>query len=104
MMSPMQIDTAPKITVNRMLKRSASWPIKMPPIEEPNQASELASEGAERAPPRAAAIGLSPAAVIHSAPNDSDSSTTQMLATTQEDRVSMVVVTSLPGGAIGRGA
>src|SRR5262245_603663 len=76
-----------------MLKRSAIWPIMRPPTEEPNQASELASEGAERAPPRSAAIGLSPTAVIHRAPNDSDSSTTQMLATTQEDRVSMLVVT-----------
>ena len=38
--------------------------------EVPNQASELASDGAERAPPRSAAIVFRPTATIHSAPND----------------------------------
>src|SRR5262245_63630128 len=64
----------------------------MPPTDEPNQASELASDGAERAPPRSAAMDLRPTAVIHSAPNDSDRSATETEATIQEERVSMVVV------------
>src|SRR5215470_17537995 len=89
---PMQIDTAPNMTVQRMPKRSARRPIAMPPTDEPNQASELASDGAERAPPRSAAIVFRPTAVIHSAPNESDRSATETEATTQEERVSMVVV------------
>src|SRR5215472_6865396 len=96
---PMQIDTAPNITVQRMPKRSARRPIAMPPTDEPSQASELASEGAERAPPRSAAMDLRPTAVIHSAPNESDSSTTETEATIQEERDSMLdVVNTGPAG------
>src|SRR5215467_3436642 len=96
---PMQIDTAPNITVQRMPKRSARRPMAMPPTDEPSQASELASEGAERAPPRSAAMVLRPTAVIHSAPNESDSSTTETEATIQEERVSIVeAVNTGPGG------
>src|SRR5881397_2987891 len=92
MNKPMQIDTAPNMTVQRMPKRSARRPIAMPPTDEPNQASELASDGAERAPPRSAAMDLRPTAVIHSAPNESDRSATETEATIQEERVSMVEV------------
>src|SRR5262245_41973894 len=92
------LPTAPTITVQRMPKRSARRPIATPPNDVPSQAIELASAGAERPPPRSAAIGFNPTAVIHSAPNDSDSSATETLATTQEDRVSMLAVTKpLPG-------
>src|SRR5262245_41993561 len=74
----------------------------MPPTDEPSQASELASEGAERAPPRSAAMDLRPTAVIHSAPNDSDRSATETEATTQEERDSMLdVVSTRPGGVYG---
>src|SRR5213080_2112317 len=99
---PMQIDTAPNMTVQRMPKRSARRPMAMPPIDEPNHASELASDGAERAPPRSAAMDLRPTAVIQSAPNESDRSTTETEATIQEERVSMLdVVKSRPGGVCG---
>src|SRR5215468_6621418 len=99
MNKPMQIDTAPNITVQRMPKRSARRPIAMPPTDEPSQASELASDGAERAPPRSAAMVLRPTAVIHSAPNESERSATQTEATIQEERVSMLdVVNTEPGG------
>src|SRR5215510_10453695 len=101
MNKPMQIDTAPNMTVQRMPKRSARRPIAMPPIDEPNHASELASDGAERAPPRSAAMGLRPTAVIHSAPNESDSSATETDATIQEERVSMLeVINSGPAGLL----
>src|SRR5262245_6306717 len=70
-------------------------PITKPPTEVPSQASALASDGADRAPPRSAAIALRPTAVIQSAPNDSDMSATEMPATTQDDRVSMLVVVNM---------
>src|SRR5262249_8498240 len=66
-------------------------PITRPPIEVPNQASALASDGTERVPPRSAAIALRPTAGIHSPPNERDISTTETVATTQEVRVSMLV-------------
>ena len=65
-------------------------PITTPPNAVPSQPSELASDGAERAPPRSAAIDFRPTAVIQSAPNEIESSTTDTLAATQEDRVSML--------------
>src|SRR5215510_11379772 len=100
MNKPMQIDTAPNMTVQRMPKRSARRPIAMPPTDEPNTASELARDGAERAPPRSAAIDFKPTTAIHSAPNESDSSRTEMLATTQDDRVSMLAVTKSLSGKV----
>src|SRR5215470_15317198 len=104
MNKPMQIDTAPNMTVQRMPKRSARRPIAMPPTDEPNHASELASDGAERAPPRSAAMDLRPTAVIHSAPNESDRSATETEATIQEERVSMVdVVNTGPAGLLRSG-
>src|SRR5215468_487463 len=104
MNKPMQIDTAPNITVQRMPKRSARRPIAMPPTDEPSQASELASDGAERAPPRSAAMVLRPTAVIHSAPNESERSATQTEATIQEERVSIVdMVKARPGRVLRRG-
>src|SRR5262249_50876612 len=88
MTSPIAIDTAPHITVQRMPYRYASRPITMPPKEVPNQASELASEGADRPPPSSAAIGFRATAVIQSAPNDVAISATETVATIHEDRVS----------------
>jgi hypothetical protein len=81
---------APKITVQRMPYQSASRPITTPPNDVPSQASELASDGAERAPPRSAAIAFRPTAVIQSAPKEAASRATDTLATIQEDRVSML--------------
>src|SRR2546426_3550484 len=98
MKSPMQIDTAPKVTVQRMPKRYAIRPIARPPTDVPSQASELASEGAERAPPRSAAIDFSPTAVIQRAPNDIAISATDTLATIHEDLVSMLGgINPIPG-------
>src|SRR5205085_9039977 len=88
MASPMQIATAPKITVQRMPKRCAIRPMATPPTEVPIQASETASDGTERAPPSSAAIGFKPTAAIQSAPNEVASSATDTVATIQEDRVS----------------
>src|SRR5262245_4933619 len=65
-------------------------PIARPPTEEPNQASELASAGAEREPPRSAAIAFNPTALIQSEPNESDRSVTEMPATSHDVRVSML--------------
>ena len=94
----MPIDTAPKITVQRMPYRSASRPMTTPPTEVPIQASEVASDGAERTPPKSAAMDFSPTTVIHIAPNDSARQTTEKLAATQEDRVSILdVVKRIPG-------
>src|SRR4051794_8621136 len=70
-------------------------PIITPPTAVPSQPSELASEGAERAPPRSAAIAVNPTAVIQSAPKDVESRMTDTVAVTQEDRVSMLVVVTL---------
>src|SRR3954447_5190842 len=86
----MQIDPAPKITVQRMPYQSASRPITTPPTEVPTQASEAASDGAERTPPKSAAIGFNPTTVIHIAPIDIASNATETLATTHEVRVSML--------------
>ena len=88
-----------------MPKRSAMRPIRMPPTAEPNQASELASAGTERAPPISSAIGLSATEVIQGAPNDRPSRTSEIPATTQEARVSiervseLCVVNPIPGRA-----
>ena len=71
----------------------------MPPAAAPSQASELASDGTERAPPMSAAIAFSPTAVIHGPPNDMPRSASDMLATTHEVRVSILVaVNPIPGG------
>jgi tripartite-type tricarboxylate transporter receptor subunit TctC len=101
----MPIITAPGITDQRMPKRSAMRPIMMPPAAEPSQTSELASAGTERASPISAAMDFNATAVIHGAPNDMPSSSNEMLATTQEERVSMdrgvsilCVVKPIPGG------
>ena len=91
----MQTDTAPQITVLRMPYQSASRPIKTPPTEVPIQAREVASEGAERTPPKSTAMDFSPTTVIHIAPNDSARQTTEKLAATQEDRVSILEVLKL---------
>ena len=64
----------------------------------PSQASELASEGAERPPPISAAISFRATAVIQSAPNEVASSTTEMLPTIQEVRVSMLGVSKANSG------
>ena len=61
---------APNMTTRRMPKRSAIRPIGMPPTAAPNQASEQASAGTERAPPSSAAIGFSATTVMTGAPND----------------------------------
>jgi len=100
----MPIITAPNITVSRIPKRSATCPIKMPPAAAPNQTSELASAGTERASPISAAICFNPTAVIHGAPNDMPRHSSDMLATTQEvfdsmDRVTgNCAVNPIPGG------
>src|SRR5215213_2925527 len=70
--------------------QSASRPIRTPPTEVPSQASEVASDGAERTPPKSAAMVFRPTTVIHIAPNDIASRATERLATTQEVRVSML--------------
>src|SRR4051794_37167212 len=89
MKSPIAIANAPKMTVQRTPYQSASRPITTPPKEVPSQASELASEGAARAPPRSAAIAFSPTAVIQGAPKETAIRTTDTVATTQEVRESM---------------
>src|SRR5262245_15888765 len=94
MYSPTQIDAAPKMTVQRMPKRSATRPMAMPPAPAPSQASALASDGTERPPPTSAAMDLRPTAVIQNAPNEMASRHNAMLATTQEDRVSIDGVTN----------
>ena len=66
---PSPIISEPPITVQRAPMRSATWPIMMPPRPEPNQASELASAGTERAPPASAAMSFSATAVSQAAPN-----------------------------------
>ena len=48
--SPTQIITAPNITVHRTPMRSAMRPITSPPKPTPNQPSDPASAGVERAP------------------------------------------------------
>ena len=62
--SPVAIDNAPPMTVQRTPTRSASQPIAMPPAAEPNQASAKASDGTERALPSSAAIDFSPTTVM----------------------------------------
>ena len=74
-----------------------------PPNEVPSQASEVASDGADRAPPSSAAIGFKATAVIQSAPNDVASSATETAATIHADRVSSSCVGKLsPGGSMWR--
>jgi len=68
--SPVPIDSAPPMTVQRTPTRSASQPIAMPPAAEPNQASAKASEGTERGLPSSAAICFSATTVMYGAPND----------------------------------
>lgn len=67
-------------------------PMAMPPKDVPSQASELASEGVDRPPPSSAAIGFKATAVIQSAPNEVANSTTEIVATIQDDRVSRLYV------------
>src|SRR3954466_8830191 len=86
----MQIDTAPKITVQRMPYQSARRPITTPPTEVPIQAREVAREGADRTPPKSTAMDFSPTTVILTGPNDSARQTTERLAATHEDRVSIL--------------
>src|ERR1700742_492348 len=85
---PRLIIEAPKITVARVPKRSATRAIMMPPKPEPSQASELASAGTERRPPASLAMSLSATAEIQAAPNDIPSTNSAAEATAQEDLVS----------------
>ena len=55
---PAPIMQAPKITVARIPKRSATQPNAMAPVPAPSHASEFASAGIERALPSSSAIGL----------------------------------------------
>jgi hypothetical protein len=69
----------------------------MPPKPTPNQHSDPASAGVERAPPRSAAIAFSATTAIHGAPNEHAMASKETLATTQEALVSMEdLVTSAP--------
>jgi hypothetical protein len=86
----MQIITAPVMTVVRIPNRSAIGPIKNPPAALPNQDSDPASDGMERAPPISAAIDFSPTTAIHGAPSDMVRQVSETKATTQEYRVSIV--------------
>src|SRR6185437_6729271 len=87
--NPRPIISAPEITVQRVPTRSAMRPIRMPPMPEPSQASELASAGIDRAPPASAAMSLSPTAVIQAAPNAIIMVNKATEATTQESLVSI---------------
>ena len=87
--SPAPIISAPNITVQRVPTRSAMRPMRMPPAPEPSQASAEASAGTEREPPTSAAMSLSATAVIQAAPNAIIMVTSAMLATTQDERLSM---------------
>src|SRR6188508_1114926 len=64
----------------------------MPPMPEPNHASDVASAGTERAPPVSAAMALSATTPIHAAPKEMPRITSERLATIQEVRVSMLGV------------
>jgi hypothetical protein len=69
----------------------------MPPKPTPNQHSDPASAGVERAPPRSAAIAFSATTAIHGAPNEHAMASKETLATTQEALVSMEdLITSAP--------
>src|SRR6476661_590780 len=87
--SPSATISAPNITVQRVPTRSAIWPMMMPPMPEPSQASALANEGMARAPPTSAAMSFSATAVIHAAPNDISIANSATLATTQDALVSI---------------
>ena len=60
-------------------------PMRIPPSPWPNQASELASAGIERAPPTSAAMGLSAITTIHGEPKESVMMPSAMLVTIQDD-------------------
>ena len=57
---PSAIITVPKITVKRMLVRSATQPIRMPPAPVPSQVRAPASATIWRAVPRSSVIGFKP--------------------------------------------
>src|SRR5215210_6153011 len=77
------------MTTRRMPKRSAIRPIGMPPTAAPNQASEQARAGTERASPNSAAIGFSATTVITGAPNDTVYTASAVHATSHDARVSI---------------
>ena len=85
----MQIISAPNITVHRTPMRSAMRPIRRPPKPTPNQLSDPASAGIERAPPSSAAIAFKATTAIHGAPNENPMATSATLATTQDCLVSI---------------
>jgi hypothetical protein len=69
----------------------------MPPKPTPNQDSEPASAGVERAPPRSAAMAFNATTAIHGAPNEHAMARSATQATTQEALVSMEdTITSAP--------
>src|SRR6516162_4871159 len=87
--SPTQIMTAPNMTVQRTPIRSAIRPMMMPPKPTPNQASEPASAGVERAPLRSAAIVFKATTAIQGAPNEHAMVRSETLATRQDSLVSI---------------
>src|SRR5262249_58683761 len=81
----------------------AGRPTGRPPPEEQTRARGWGSAGAEREPPRSAAIDFNPTALIQSEPNESDRSMTEMPATSHDVRVSMLGACKVgPGGLKGR--
>src|SRR5215211_865244 len=92
MASPSAIITEPNIAVQRTPYRSASQPMPMPPTPAPNQASDDAKAGTERAPPVSAAIVFNATTAIHGPPNATARIASAMLATTHEARDSMLGV------------
>ena len=64
----------------------------MPPSPAPNQASEDANAGTERAPPVSAAIVFSATTAIHGPPNAIARIASDMLATTHEALDSMLAL------------
>jgi hypothetical protein len=88
MASPVPTMTAPNTTVGRMPNFCATRPIRMPPMPEPNQASEVASAGTERVPATSAAISVKATDVIQGEPNTRHMMKSAIAATTQDCRVS----------------
>src|SRR5215475_10077556 len=69
----------------------------MPPKPTPNQDSDPANAGVERAPPRSAAMAFKATTAIHGAPNEHPMARSATPATTQEALVSMEdMLTSAP--------
>ncbi len=60
MVKPRAIITVPKMTVKRMLVRSATQPIRMPPAPVPSHVKAPASATTWRAVPRSSVIGFRP--------------------------------------------